>query len=195
MNEETFISIGNTKLGNIPNVSLTPRLSCGNSCKCRDGECYARKVYNRRPAVKKRWDDNLTLAITNPIQYFQSIHDQIPSLNSVYFRWHVGGDILNQEYLEGMKVIAADFPSMRFLCFTKQYYLNFTGCPRNLRIILSAWPGYPMPKTKLPVAYMQDNEKSEHRIPAGAKKCAGSCHDCSACWHMKRGDAVVFRKH
>jgi hypothetical protein len=193
MNEKTFISPGNDKLGKIPNVSLPPSISCGNHCTCRDKECYAKRIYNRYPAVKKRWNDNLTLAITNPIQYFQSIYNQLPSLKSEYFRWHVGGDILNQGYLDSMRVVAADYPKMKFLCFTKQYHLDFTGCPRNLRIVWSAWPGYPLPRTSLPVAYMQDG--TEYRIPSHARQCSGSCHDCHDCWDMKRGDVVVFHKH
>jgi hypothetical protein len=193
MNDEVFISPGNDKLGKIPNVSLSPGLSCGNNCICREKLCYAKRIYNRYPAVRKRWDDNLTLAITDPLQYFASIHRQLPSLKSEYFRWHVGGDILTQGYLDSMMVIAADFPKMKFLCFTKQYYLSFARSPRNLRIVLSAWPGYPMPRSSLPVAYMQNG--AEHRVPPEARICSGTCNDCYDCWDMKRGDAVVFHVH
>ena len=193
INDEVFISEGNSKLGKIPNVSLTPILSCGSGCSCREKLCYAKRIYARYPSVRKLWDSNLTLAITDQIQYFSSIHRYLKARSPEFFRWHVGGDILNPDYLYGMKVIAADYPKIKFLCFTKMYHLDFVGCPKNLRMVLSAWPGHPLPRTSLPVAYMQDG--TETRVPENAKECSGACHDCHECWNMKQKDAVVFHVH
>jgi hypothetical protein len=197
MNDEVFISTGNSKLGMIPNVSLPPVLACGSDCGCRSKLCYALRIYKRHAVVRKRWDSNLTIAITDPHQYFYSIHKQLQGMQPEYFRWHVGGDILNQQYLESMKTVAADHPKTKFLCFTKMYNLQYVPLPKNLRIVFSAWPGHLLVRWKpdrlLPVAWMQDG--TEDRIPSDAKECTGSCHDCHACWDLKRGEHVYFHLH
>jgi hypothetical protein len=67
------ISKGNSKLGNIPNLSLPPVKACPNSKWCFQKElhlkCYAMKFYIMRPLVKKAWDDNYQLAQENPNQF------------------------------------------------------------------------------------------------------------------------------
>jgi len=194
---DVVISPGNSKLGNIPNVSLTPVISCGSFCDCRSKLCYAKRVYARYPSVRKAWDNNLTLAITDQFHYFYCISDWFKAKRPKHFRWHVGGDILGQGYLESMFVIAQDNPGTKFLCFTKRYRLDYGNKPDNLNIVFSAWPQFPLVRSHLarsfPVAWMQDG--TETRIPDSAKECPGKCHDCHECWNLKPGESVFFHKH
>jgi len=46
------ISDKNSKLGKIPNISLTPIASCPNCSTCKS-KCYALKAYRQYPASKK----------------------------------------------------------------------------------------------------------------------------------------------
>ena len=191
------ISMGNTKLGKVMNISLPPVISCGSFAPCRIKGCYARKLYALRPSVKDAWNHNLMLAITDHHYYFGCILAKVMPATG-YFRWHVSGDILNQHYLEGMQGVAYNAPHVRFMCFTKMYHLDYDGIPKNLKIIFSAWPGHPLPPRPkrgfpFPVAYMQDGE--EDRIPASAIECSGKCDTCMKCWELRRGQSVWFHKH
>ena len=49
------ISSGNSKLGNIPNISLTPIKACGNCSAC-SADCYALKAYRMYKGTKASWD-------------------------------------------------------------------------------------------------------------------------------------------
>jgi hypothetical protein len=111
----------------------------------------------------------------------------------MFFRWHVGGDIPNQAYFEGMKLVAEAAPNTRFMAYTKRYDLDYHNRPLNLTIIMSCWPGYKLPKNSLPRFWVQDN--TENRVPADAFKCPGGCETCRKCWFLKVGDNVVIQKH
>jgi hypothetical protein len=138
----------------------------------------------------------LDIAKNDLNKYFLDISQQIfhAKKSPKFFRWHVSGDIISQEYLEGMKSIAAAFPGIKFLAFTKIYSLKFGKLPENLSIVLSAWPGLPMYNPyNLPVAYMQDG--SEKRVK-NALECPGGCDTCGMCWNLKKiNKNVVFNKH
>lgn len=178
-------------MGNIPSVSLVPGLDCGNCSKCLKG-CYAMKAYRMYPATRDAYHRNSDMAHNDRGSYFQQIADELVSNPTRFFRWHVAGDILDQDYLNRMVDMAVFFPGVRFLCFTKRFDIRFGRLPENLTIILSVWPGMPLPRNRtLPRAYMQDG--TETRIPKGARECPGSCEDCKLCYGLK--GSVVFNKH
>ena len=91
------ISVGNTKMGKVPSVSLPPIKACGNCGLCKN-KCYAKKAYRLYPLVKRAYDSNYELATSNHYQYFEDIKKYLKNKKPKYFRWHVAGDILNQEY-------------------------------------------------------------------------------------------------
>ena len=185
------ISKGNSKLGAIPNVSLTPIRSCANCSACRR-DCYALKAYRQHPATKRAWDHNFQEATHARGDYFRAIGAWLHKARPAFFRWHVSGDILDQEYLDYMIEVALDLPGTVFLAFTKRGDLEYSSAPGNLRIRFSQWPG--MPELRAPGilgAWMQDG--TETRIPASAIKCPGSCENCRACWNSKKD--VYFLKH
>ena len=123
MNEEVYISPGNTKLGSIPNISLPPIKSCLKGVPC-GKDCYAMKAYRTYPNVRKRWDSNLALYKASVSDYFSSIINWLENHKQTrFFRWHVAGDIQGIEYLQNMMWIADDFGDVKFLAFTKRHDL------------------------------------------------------------------------
>lgn len=197
------ISKGNIKLGsgkNAPHsISLPPGLSCPPGVPCL-ADCYARKRgYNFRKTVKNAWDRNWRTWQTTPSKFEQEVCAYLMVHEPGWFRWHVGGDIPNADYLLMMQRTARAFPNVKFLAFTKQYeiaYKGLKGTPPNLQLVLSMWPGWgaPLPDKRLPHAWMQDG--AENRVPADALECPGCCEECGMCWSLSRlGLDVVFRKH
>lgn len=192
------VSNGNQKLGKIANISLTPCKACPKGVPCaKKGQCYALKalIY---PKAAKNWADNLRQAKRNPAQYFAEITAYLERKSPKMFRWHVSGDILNQDYLERMKRVAIAFPNIKFLAFTKAHHLDFTGLPANLSIVASMWPGWgnenAVRAQGLSIAWMQDG--TENRVSGSAIECPGNCDTCGVCWSLaKRGLDVVFNKH
>jgi len=189
------ISEKNSKLGRIANISVVPVESCPNSGFCHE-LCYARPIYNRFPHTKAAWDRNWEMFKQSPRTYRDSIiymlnHGKLGT--SGLFRWHVGGDIPNQEYLGIMAEIAESFPETEFMAFTKAYSLDFCGVPSNFHTIMSAWAGMPI-NTDFPIAYVKelDNRWEDHEI---VYDCAGDCRSCRKCWEAEKGSAITLHLH
>jgi hypothetical protein len=142
--------------------------------------------------VKQAWDKNLNSYHNNPQLYFQAIERWLDIKRPYYFRWHVAGDILSQRYLDKMVEIASFHPT-QFLAYTKQHDLDFSGLPANLTVVFSMWPGMDTVERNMPLAWVADAR--EDRVPADAFKCIDDCPVCGfRCWHMERGESVVFKK-
>ena len=186
------ISDGNTKVADCPNVSLMPILSCPDGIPCA-GDCYDCKSTRRFPSVRQARMRNWELVQRDPDSYFAGIREYLDHYAPRYFRWHVGGDIPDQDYYREMCQIAREHPKTHFLAFTKNHALDFRGRPSNLNIVLSMWPNWGNSRKRMPRAWMQDG--SEDRIPEGAIQCSGSCEFCGVCWHLKAGQDVYFLKH
>jgi hypothetical protein len=176
------------------NVSLSPTGACAPGVPCA-GDCYAQKSYVRYPMVREAWDANLDAALYHREEYFYQIAAIIGRSRTGYFRWHVAGDILDQDYLMKMKAVAGIFGDVKFLAFTKRHDLDYFGMPENLRVVLSMWPGWGdmCVGGDLPRAWMQDG--TETRVPRDAVMCEGKCSDCHACWELAKGSHVIFKKH
>lgn len=195
-------SPGNTKMGNIPSVSLPSIKTCPH-CGCWD-KCYANKIERIRPTVKKAYQNNWDLLWEDEDAYWREVEGQI--MLSRYFRFHVSGDIPNESYLVNMVRVARHNPHCQILCFTKRYkwvndYLDreHGALPDNLHMIFSAWPGLTMVNPyKLPEAHVIFRDGSTTAAPH-ATACGGNCSECavtdSGCWTLRRGDQVVFHEH
>lgn len=202
------ISKGNSKLGDkIANISLVPIQDCANSKFC-SKKCYALKSYRMYPNVRKCWGENSEMAWNDRENYFLQIADYLNNKKPRYFRWHVAGDILDQNYLDNMISMAIIFPMTRFLCFTKRFDLDYRTNPKyewedtepgNLSFIFSMWPGMPMPSWPrmygMKFAWMQDGSEDRH-AKGGYRMCPGSCASCKKCWTNEDSmDNVVFHMH
>lgn len=211
------ISPGNNKVGRCPNVSLPPLVTCADGCATTCYKpCYARRNAARFPRAAAAWAANLELWRTAPDVYRAELCHYIERHRPAMFRYHIGGDIPDVSYLDMMRHVACLFTSTKFMAFTKRYdwLLSFDphhngATPPNLRLIASAWPGLPIPLTRLeyagvPVAWVAPKHKrlmsaaAEHgyRVPRSAVPCPGRCDRCGhLCWHLRPDQHVVFGEH
>jgi len=193
------ISKGNMKLGNIPNLSLPPIKTCRNNQLCAK-KCYAMKSFRQYPNVRKAWEGNLRLWKRDPKAYFGQLDDWLHKHNPAYFRFHVGGDCPDKEYMSQVYTTAYLHPRTQFLMFTKRWDMLHGETRPNLHIIISRWPGDQEPRSPGPAdnyaqAWVQDPKNPDARIPADAYKCPGSCMDCKYCFHAVPKQNVVFHIH
>ena len=200
------ISQGNTKIGKTLNISLPPGKTClqqnSKPTPCYYDGCYARQSFKQYPPVRHAWSENLKAYEEDPVNYFSQICTEIGNRNPNYFRWHVGGDIPDQKYLDGMVSVARIFPAIQFLAFTKKYdldYMEVTKYPasNNLKIVFSVWSSMGLPENKheFPLAWLSHDP----RIPKDKLilHCPGQCEECRfSCWVKLDSETdVVFDKH
>ena len=101
-------STGNRKTGaNVPSVSLIPVADCGN-CKVCAGGCYDVRNVCFQKSVQVSRAVNSAIYHSNPAAYFAAIRKFVRFAR--FFRWHVGGDLVNLEYWENVVSIALDTP-------------------------------------------------------------------------------------
>lgn len=191
------ISMGNTKMGKIPSVSLPPIKSCDNCNLCAK-KCYAKKAYLQYPQTKAAYDNNYKLVTKNHYKYFEDIKEYLSKKKPKYFRWHVSGDILNQEYFNDMVQIAEEYPKTKFLCFTKMYdivstYNCFAKIPKNLHIFFSLWEDQKY-HTQQNISIARSVNKQDLHKYQGFK-CQGNCSECGFCFEALPGSSVIFEMH
>jgi hypothetical protein len=184
---------GNTKLGHIDNVSLTPGATCGRDVPCR-GTCYAMKAFRQYQEVRTAWQENEKAVRGAPAVFFAVVDEYLIKHRPEFFRIHVAGDFIDRDYLSAWYRLSRQHPETSFLAFTKRYdLLSVRGRPANFQMVVSAWPGFKLPRTKLPIAYMQDG--TETRVK-NAIRCPGFCHDCGMCFQLSSiKKNVVFHVH
>lgn len=195
INGVTF-STGNTKIGEIANLSLPPVLSCGKDVPCASS-CYALKAMKQYPATRAAWTRNLEAYRASPELFFQSVRAFLILARPPRFRIHVAGDFVDQAYLDGWVATAKEFPDTHFLAFTKRFDLTFPAVTgTNITIVFSMWPGFGDPTVPFPKAWMKDPKNLDTRIPETAYPCSGNCDaDCFLCWNLNPDESVVFEKH
>ena len=194
------VSNTNTKLGGqIYSINLPAGITCRPDAPCFKG-CYARKGNWLYPSVKTSLSNNLNAYNNNSKLYFDSIAAQTALIK--YCRWHSSGDIIDVQYFEGMCKVARRNKDTHYLCFTKKYeivndYLSQgKRIPKNLSVVLSAWSDWaPKNPYNLPVTYVYGKDFCNELIPADSIPCAGKCENCQACWTLKKGQSVYFKKH
>lgn len=197
------ISKGNGKMGAIQSVSLPSGITC-RPCACME-KCYAKRIERLRKSVRDAYQNNYNILTTEPDVYWREVEAAI--MLSRYFRFHVSGDIPDEEYLDRMVGIAKRNPHCEILSFTKKYeiindYINkkymdsIAGTtihpqfydmsmvtklviPQNLHIIFSAWVGLPMVNPfSLPEAHVRYRDGST-TASATAHECGGNCTECA----------------
>lgn len=200
------ISLTNSKLGaQIPSVSLLPAHSCRADAPCAK-LCYGKKGNYRFSSAQKSQAHNVACYINDSKQYFNDIVSFLKDklITYKYFRWHAVGDIINEDYFSGMIEVAKKCKNIKFLCFTKKFfivneYLNKGNkIPNNLKIVFSAWDRAFEVKNphNLPVAYVYfKNTELNPDIPELSIPCVGKCNECQSCWSLKNGQSVVFNQH
>ena len=200
-------STGNRKTGaKVPSVSLIPVADCGNCAVCAKG-CYDVRNVCFQKTVQKARANNSAICKVNALKYFKEIREYIIKKSVRFFRWHVGGDIKDLEYLSYMVHIAEQVPGCEFLAFTKMYdlindFIEKAGpIPGNLHIIFSDWRGAEFENPHgLPVSspLWPDGTKGPHCTDRSFL-CPGSCEECAengvGCWVAGNGDTILFEAH
>lgn len=197
------ISGGNTKLGNIPSVSLIPVIDCGNCSQCARS-CYdLRSDMIYKQSIKARCCNSVILR-HDPERYFKEIEAFLTWQYPRAFRWHIGGDIKDVQYLDNMVRIAESHKEIVFLCFTKMFHVvneyldGGKTFPLNFHLLFSGWNGLDMPNPHdLPTAHViLPNGTS---APDGTRLCTGNCTECMRknrlCWSIGSGESVGFIAH
>ena len=203
-------STGNRKTGAaVPSVSLIPVADCGN-CKVCAGGCYDVRNVCFQKSVQVSRAVNSAIYHSNPAAYFAAVRKFVRFAR--FFRWHVGGDLVNTDYWLQVVAIALETPKCEFLIFTKEFEIINSWLsagnkiPENLHVIFSDWRGmemnnpYNLPVSS-PVWFDKDGREIERgpHCTAAAVWCPGSCEDCAAacggCWGLKNGETVLFEAH
>lgn len=195
------ISNGNIKMGKVPSVSLPSVVTC-RQCDCTK-KCYAKKLENFRPSVRKAYGTNLHILKTDPDTYWREVEAAI--MMSRFFRFHVSGDIPDMSYLVRMVQVASRQTHCQILCFTKRFELvnayldEGNQLPTNLHLIFSGWPGLTMRNPyNLPEAHVHFKDGTTTARP-DAIPCGGNCADCArtdeGCWVLQNGQQVIFNEH
>lgn len=205
------ISEGNSKLGEIPSVSLPPVASKVSGrricvkCDC-NKDCYAKcHIYDVRKQSAACYEDNLYTVENDPELYWRTI-EATCMLNRV-FRYHTSGDILDMNYFEHMVEIARHNPHCETLCFTKKFgivnkWLRDNGeLPPNLHIIFSAWKGLSMDNPFfMPECHLiytdGSTTASENKV---SFVCSGNCSECfckgANCFSLKKNEQILIKEH
>lgn len=195
------VSNTNTKLGaSILSINLPAGITCRHDAPCKKNGCYAMKGNWLYSNVKDSLQGNLDAYINDPKLYFESIAAQ--TALSRFVRWHSSGDIYDAQYFEGMCRVARKNKETHYLCFTKKfeivndYLASGKRIPKNLSVVFSAWSDWvPDNPYNLPVTYVYGKGFNNELIPKDSIPCTGSCERCQACWQLKKGQSVYFKKH
>lgn len=177
------VTNGNRKIGRVMNVSLLPIFTCLTNCTGCRFFCYDIKACMQYKNVLLARVRNTVLLWCNRREYFRQIEEKIcRRRKNKYFRWHVAGDIIDENYLINMIEIARRHTDFVFWTYTKQYHIINHYCdkfgresiPGNLSIMFSQWDGiaminpYNFPEFRV---YDDVTNATEH-------KCPGNCETC-----------------
>lgn len=198
------ISRGNSKMGDILSVSLPPCKSCNVDAPC-FSKCYANKLLKRYPSVNASYNHNWEVLNNHPADYWNGILQKAALVR--FFRFHVAGDIVNEEYFEGMVLTAKLVPTCTFLAFTKQYdivnnWITKNGdLPENLKILFSLWDPAWNVRVKNPYDLPTCHIIFKNKVSSleYTRICGGNCAICAicniGCWTLKKGECIAIFEH
>lgn len=211
-----FISTTNAKTGNIPSFSTLSGITCVN---CQGAMqkggcgwyCYDKGMVinmGRKNMLRSR-ALNTRLVTEDPERAFEEISKECYKYK--FFRWHVGGEIIDAPYVSGMNKVAVENPHCEFLVFTKNHRAvnrftealiqNDMDVAPNFHIIFSAWPGMPCDN---PYEYPEASPLFADGTSAfssldNCHLCGNSCRDClladCGCFNATKGQKVLFNLH
>jgi len=199
MKRHISISLGNTKLGKIPQFNLAPKLSCQNSKYCsgvfegRKFECYAIKAWRQYADTRKAWTKNIKLCHTRLSLVEDELRQYFDRSRPKWFRIHSAGDFFSQEYLDMWLRLATTYQDIKFLAFTKAYGLNFSRAPKNLKVVYSVMPETPL--ADVPVGSRAYAGPVPQLVSGRLFSCPGTCEGCGVCWNLRDYEHVHFDLH
>jgi len=189
-----YITYGNKKMS-IPLFNLPAWSTCPGKTPLCKKHCYAKVAEQLFPAVAEKRKRSLKLSKGKDF-----VAKVIEGLNGTlipYVRIHESGDFYSQEYLEKWYEIVKAFPDRVFLAFTKNFKLDYSKAPANLKLYYSVFPDTDM--STVPAgrrAYTTVTFKSFTGVNpdvSKAEKCKGNCDFCLLCFFGKKD--VYFPIH
>ena len=202
-----MLSIGmNSKLGkkvaifNLPSGKTCP----GKTVECKN-ICYAHKAERMYPSALKSRESNYKESKKK--DFVDNMVAELRKNKTKIVRIHESGDFYSQSYLDSWIVICKICKDIKFLAFTKSFYLDFSKVPDNVAIYWSVDSTTVMQPSAIRPRAMTVEDKGH--VPYGFRYCGpvgknldGSknenhynyCGDkCKFCWN-KRSD-VCWAKH
>ena len=194
---------GNRKTGqNCWTVSFLPVVDCNNCKKC-GTNCYDLKADCIYPAVIADRAKNSAIHKAEPDRFWAEVDAEVKANFVRELRINVGGDLNDDDFAYVAK-LGRQNPRTMILFFTKNYkgineFLDHHRFPKNVRPIMSTWPGLKMQnKHNLPQSHLL-YEDGTTTGPEWSFYCGGNCSRCAfeenGCWNLKRGEHVLFRVH
>lgn len=180
------VTYGNRKIGRVLNVSIPPKFTCRHNCDQCLLDCYDIKANIQYGNVLNARARNYAILLKDREKYFNMIEQKLsPRRKRKYFRWHVGGDIIDLDYFVHMCDIAKRHSDWVFWTYTKQYDIvnayiaKYGAIPSNLSVMFSVWDGVPCVN---PYG-LQTFSVYEHgdKVPTDAWQCTGNCEICIEC--------------
>lgn len=185
------ISEGNSKIGKVMNISIPAILSCGTCSKCKKF-CYDIKavLFHTNTVLPAR-AKNYAILLFDRDLYFNQIKSKLAKRKkNKFFRWHVGGEIVDFDYFCRMVEIAKEFPDFRFWTYTKMHSIINAYCdkygrdaiPGNFNIMFSVWDGMSCInpyKFKIFACKLKEGNKDlTEKDFSKMFKCPGNCDIC-----------------
>lgn len=185
------ISKGNMKVGNVPNISLPADKTCLN-CKDCQLACYDKKACLQYPNVMNARAKNYSIMKRSIKQYFKQVKDGIKKCKEMFFRFHVGGDISSEEYLDGMVKVTNEtlkhhwtYTKSQDLCneYIKKHGGFWEEIAPHLVIMYSRWGYAPINNPyNMPVFWCivkgQKAPKDMYHCPGNCKICIENHRGC-----------------
>ena len=181
------ISKGNKKIGRVWNLSTAPAITCGNCSAC-IRFCYAiRDIFKfgydfLKNCILRSRAKNTAILLFDRSEFFRQIDTFCSSNRKVkIFRWHVSGEILDDDYFYRMCDIAIKHPDWIFWSYTKMfscvnhYFEKHSGrLPKNLHVMFSRWM-----QEEIDNPFGMPEFHTVEEVPAGAENvCCGNCQFC-----------------
>ena len=178
------ISNGNMKVGNVPNVSIPSDKTCPH-CKDCQLACYDKKACLQYPNVMNARAKNYSIMKRSIKQYFAQVKEGIKKSKEDFFRFHVGGDIINEEYLDGMVKVTHETQKHHWTYtksqdivngYIQKYGGNWKKIAPYLVVMYSKWGYVPIDNPyNMPIFWtiVKGQEK-----PKDMYHCPGNCLTC-----------------
>ena len=195
----------NRKLGKACISVPFPVCVCNPEAPCY-AKCYAQHGCQGFANVQGAYYRNLRLYNDNADDFFEQLYYKVKFSGLPYVRFFDSGDYPDMEFLVRSVEFAKKFPNVKFMAYTKKYYLvneylsKGGEIPDNYNIFFSAWDRlWEVPNPYyLPIAYVKfKDERLTPEIPRNAFHCPGresTCSACAVCWN-KKVKAVYFDEH
>lgn len=210
-NRHVVFSMGNRKIGHVLNVSTAPIITCGHCAHC-SAHCYDIKACLQYPGTMAARANNTAIAMLERPRFFAEIGAKMDRRRkNLYMRVHVGGEIMDMDYLERMIATAREHGA-RYECiwtYTKEHdlvneYVKAHGGNRScvtdyMTIMFSHWYGTTINNPYgFPVFWTVKTDADIERCHADGVtwECPGNCDVCKTAGRgCVAGESVYARLH